>query len=412
MMTTLQDNLTTQIFTLLIVSFFIGVSNVGANNPQCYDLIWSDEFSGNTLDQNKWQYYTWGWNASNVQNCYRQDNVEVNNGTLKLTARYEPGVTCDTGGDFSSGFVETRDKASWTYGYFEARIKLPASNSTWPSFWMSPQDSEYGDWPRSGEVDVFEVKGHDMTRSYGNAHWGNSESDRQQEKGTYTFSAGNTADDWHIYAVEWSEGELKFFIDDVHYHTINNFDEPNAAVHPGPFDKDFFLRLNVAVGGTYLDAPWDNAYNAINQLPATMEVDWVRVYQKNDNCNPDSDPNSTECNMIQNPDFSAGYSAWETYISSSANASLSTNAGYADYMITNGSTSKYKVQLYQTGLLLEQGKTYEVSFRASADANKAIYVQFSDQSNPPTQYHYQDFNVGTSWARATQPILMHVSILV
>lgn len=394
----LQTNVLQQLITILIISFFFNIQNVHAGTPACYNLIWSDEFSGNTLDETKWAYYTWGWNSSEVQNCYRQDNVTVDNGTLKLTASYEPGVTCSSGSDFSSGFVQTRDKAFWTYGYFEARIKLPASNSTWPAFWMSPQNSEYGEWPRSGEIDIFEVKGHDMSRSYGNAHWGNSGDDKQQDKGTFTFPGSNQADNWHIYAVEWQEGELKFYIDGVHYHTINNFDEPNATTHPGPFNIDFYLRLNVAVGGTYLDAPWNDAYNALDQLPAAMEVDWVRVYQKDSNCNPDPEPNPTTCNLIQNADFSDGQQNWNTYISASANASLNTNIGYADYTITNGSTSKYKVQLYQTGFLLEQGKTYEVSFIAEADANKAIYVQFSDQSDPPTQYHYEPFNIGANWA--------------
>jgi len=395
-MKTLQTNAVQQLITLLIASLFFNIQNIYADTPACYNLIWSDEFSGNTLDETKWQYYTWGWNSSEVQSCYRQENVTVNNGTLKLTAMHEPGVTCSSGSNFSSGFVQTRDKAFWTYGYFEARIKLPASDSTWPAFWMSPQNSEYGEWPRSGEIDIFEVKGHDMSRSYGNAHWGNSGDDKQQDKGTYTFPAGSQADNWHVYAVEWQEGELKFYIDDVHYHTINNFDEPNATTHPGPFNIDFYLRLNVAVGGTYLDEPYNDAYNDLGQLPADMEVDWVRVYQKDNNCNPDPEP--IECNLIQNPDFSTGQVSWQTYISSSANASLSTNAGYADYTITNGSTSKYKVQLYQTGFLLEQGKTYEVSFLAKADANKAIYVQFSDQSDPPTQYHYEPFDIGANWA--------------
>jgi len=106
-------------------------------SSECDSLIWSDEFEGNRLDDNKWRYQRGGWNGSNVQNCYVDENT--------------------------------------------------SANSTWPAFWLSPQEAVYGEWPRSGEIDVFEIKGHDMTKSYGNAHWGESGGNKRQEKGTFTF---------------------------------------------------------------------------------------------------------------------------------------------------------------------------------------------------------------------------------
>ncbi len=246
------------------------------------DLIWSDEFDGDALDETKWRYQRGGWNgASNVQNCYVDENTAVVDGVLQITAKYEPGFDCfNVTKDFTSGFVQTKDKIDWTYGYFEAKVRVPASNSTWPAFWMSPQDNVYGEWPRSGEIDIFEIKGHDMTKSYGNAHWGNSRSDKRQEKGTYEFE---DATQWHIYAVDWREGELRFYIDGEHYHTINDFKEPNATEHPGPFNIGFYLRLNMAVGGNYL-SPHNDANNNIDQLPAVMQVDYVRVYSKKPGC--------------------------------------------------------------------------------------------------------------------------------
>jgi len=154
-------------------------------NPEVSDVIWSDEFNGDALDETKWRYQRGGWNgASNVQNCYVDENTAVSDGVLQITAKYEPGFDCfNVTKDFTSGFVQTKDKINWTYGYFEAKVRVPASNSTWPAFWMSPQDNVYGEWPQSGEIDIFEIKGHDMTKSYGNAHWGNSRSDKRQEKG-------------------------------------------------------------------------------------------------------------------------------------------------------------------------------------------------------------------------------------
>lgn len=244
-------------------------------------LIWSDEFDGDTLDIDKWSYQRGGWNGANVQNCYIEENSMVSDGTLKITAKYEPNYDCFGGAkDFTSGFIQTKDRVSWTYGYFEARVKVPASNSTWPAFWLSPQDPVYGEWPLSGEIDVFEIKGHDMTKSHGTAHWGESRTNRRQKKGTYEFE---DASQWHVYAVDWVEGELNFFIDSEYYHTINDFKAPNATTHPGPFNIDFYIRLNMAVGGDYLNEPHNDAMNNLDQLPAVMEVDYVRVYSQNPN---------------------------------------------------------------------------------------------------------------------------------
>ena len=120
-----------------------------------------------------------------------------------------------------------------------------------------------------------------MTKSYGNAHWGESASNKRQEKGTFEFA---DATQWHVYAVEWTEGELKFYIDGEYYHTINDFKAPNATTQPGPFNIDFYIRLNMAVGGNYLTAPHNDANNNLAQLPAVMEVDYVRVYSQKPGC--------------------------------------------------------------------------------------------------------------------------------
>lgn len=287
----LQKTINHLIFPIVLI--FLIPLQVFGQAPEGYTLIWSDEFSGNSLDESKWKIRRGGWNASNVQNCYVPENVAIADGSLQLTAKHTPNYTCgDNAGnefsrDFTSGFVETLGKANWTFGYFEARVKVPASNSTWPAFWMSPEEKEYGTWPASGEIDIFEIKGHDMTSTYGNAIWGNSITDRTDRKQAYEIQ---DADAWHVYGLEWQIGVLKFYIDGNLYHTIHHFDEPNAGTHPQPFDIPYYLRLNIAVGGTYLQAPFDDAHNGIDQLPATMEVDWVRVYEKTTTSAPDIKP--------------------------------------------------------------------------------------------------------------------------
>lgn len=292
------------IYRFLSIVFVVAVISMGwisfrysSNNAmalpddQSYKLVWQDEFDGNNLNTDNWDYQTGGWNASGVQNCYKSNNIAVSNGTLKIIARYEPGVRCSGGTrDFTSGFVQTKNKQTWTYGYFEARMRLPVNNgNTWPAFWMSPNQATYGSWPASGEIDVIEAKGHDLSYVSGNAHWGTSQKRVQRPKITRI----NTGD-WHVYAVKWQEGKLEFFVDGQLYHTIDNFSNPNAAGHPGPFNIPFYLRLNMAIGGTYLDAPHNDAHNNINSFPATMEVDYVRVYQKSNHTNTaPANPGST-----------------------------------------------------------------------------------------------------------------------
>ena len=260
-----------------------------------YEKVWSDEFNGDSLDTNVWSPYVGGWNASAVQGCYKDspENINVSGGSLNLIGLHKPGVTCNKGKnkDFTSGFVETKDKKAWTYGYFEARIKMPNNKSTWPAFWMSPNEKRYGDgWPMNGEIDIVETKGSDLDYAAADAHWGKSTTNKMHKNSHKTdLPAGfSNTTDWHTYGVKWTEGKLEYFIDGKSYHTVEGFGQPNAANTPnGPFDVPFFLRLNMAIGGNYIDGPggkWSDAYNVVAEepstFPATMSVDYVRVYQK------------------------------------------------------------------------------------------------------------------------------------
>ena len=258
--------------------------------------VWRDEFNGASLDKDSWNVRSGGWGANHVQSCYRdkEENVNVKNGSLNLVGLYKPGERCsgnEKSGNFTSGFVETKGKRFWTYGYIEARIKMPNNKSTWPAFWMSPNEKRYGDgWPMNGEIDIVETKGSDLDYAAADAHWGKSitnKTHKNSHKSDLPAGFSNTTD-WHTYGVKWTEGKLEYFIDGKSYHTVEGFGQPNAANTPhGPFDVPFFLRLNMAIGGTYIDGPggkWSNAYNVVAEepgtFPATMSVDYVRVYQK------------------------------------------------------------------------------------------------------------------------------------
>ena len=275
-----------------------------ANHYQLYPR-WSDEFDGTSLNlatsgvQNKlrWNYYTGGWKDENqqVQNCYtsEEENVNVSGGSLNLVGLYKPGKTC-TGntktGDFTSGFVETRDSFNMNRGYVEARIKMPKNKSTWPGFWLSPKDKAYGEWPNSGEIDVVEGKGSNHKFAASDAHWRDKNTPTGQpgshrsRQGVIPSTKFDTLDttEWHTYGVKISQCRLEYFIDGELHHTITEFKNSNSTGEPcGPFNKGFFIRLNLAIGGNYIDAPWNDAHNSVgaaDDFPATMSIDYVRVY--------------------------------------------------------------------------------------------------------------------------------------
>ena len=263
--------------------------------------VWRDEFDGNSLDGTKWTALNGGWGdeGQQVRNCYTRsdENINVSGGSLNLIGLYKPGATCTGGntktGNFTSGFVQTKNKAYFKYGYIEARIKMPKNKSTWPGFWMSPNNSPYGPgWPDWGEIDIVETKGSNHQFAASDAHWRDkntptgqtgSHRNRQGVIPPSKFGTGNDTTEWHTYGVKWTEGKLEYFIDGEWHHTITEFKNSNSTGNPnGPFDQNFFLRLNLAIGGNYIDAPWNDAHNSVgaaNDFPATMSIDYVRVYE-------------------------------------------------------------------------------------------------------------------------------------
>ena len=265
--------------------------------------VWRDEFDGNSLDGTKWTALNGGWGdeGQQVRNCYTRsdENINVSGGSLNLIGLYKPGATCTGGntktGNFTSGFVQTKNKAYFKYGYIEARIKMPKNKSTWPGFWMSPNNSPYGPgWPDWGEIDIVEAKGSNRQFAASDAHWRDkntptgqtgSHRNRQGVIPPSKFGTGNDTTEWHTYGVKWTEGKLEYFIDGEWHHTITEFKNSNSTGSPnGPFDQNFFLRLNLAIGGNYIDSPWDDPINSVGAangegFPATMSIDYVRVYE-------------------------------------------------------------------------------------------------------------------------------------
>ncbi len=243
-------------------------------------LVWSDEFDGVQPDPETWffesgdgsQYGNPGWGNNELQ-WYLPDSAALRAGLLIITARRE----VQSSKNYTSARINTRDRIALRYGRVEARIRLPAGQGIWPAFWMMPQDDTYGGWAASGEIDVMEavnLGGSGGNSVHGTLHYGGQWPNNVFSGNEYSVATSATTD-FHIYALEWDEAEIRWYVDGVMYAAQNSW-STTSAPYPAPFDKAFYILLNVAVGGN-----WPGAPNAATVFPVTMEVDYVRVYSGN-----------------------------------------------------------------------------------------------------------------------------------
>lgn len=246
-----------------------------------YQLVWQDEFDGTALDTDKWSAVQHGFVDNNELQFYtnRPENVRVEDGLLLLTALREDytGTGPWMNGQYqtsayTSGKVESLSKAEFQYGRFEARMRLPRGEGTWPAFWMLGTnlfDPDVG-WPKSGEIDIMEhanvvdaIGAAIHTEAYNHTIG-------TQKTGGIGISDYDTA--FHVYGVEWTPERLSFYLDDQVYFTVTKAELGDSQAE-WPFDQPFWMILNLAVGGAWGGDPTGGDY------PYTLEVDWVRVYQ-------------------------------------------------------------------------------------------------------------------------------------
>ena len=226
-----------------------------------YTLTWSDEFNGTSVDATKWNFETGNLNVNGEKEFYQAANAVEANGMLQITAKNEP----QGGFPYTSARMNTINKFSTTYGKIEARIKLPMGAGLWPAFWMLGSDINTGTiWPGCGEIDIMEHVNADSL-IYGTMHWsaGGQEAD-------YGLNLSSSPSEWHIYSVTWDTNSIKWYMDNTLYVTGNIAGSINST---GAFHLPFFLILNLAVAGNFPGQTVD-----LSKLPATMYVDYVRVY--------------------------------------------------------------------------------------------------------------------------------------
>ncbi len=248
-------------------------SSALAQSSNGWTLVWSDEFTqanGSSPDASKWAYDigtgSSGW-GNNEWQYYtsRTNNVRIENNQLVIEAKAESHM----GANYTSARLKTQGKASWTYGRMEARIKLPRGQGIWPAFWMLGTNITSAGWPDCGEIDILENIGREPTIIHGTVH-GPGYSGGNSISGPYSLPGNPVfADDFHVYAVEWTTNQIKWFVDTQPYFSVTPVNLTGSWV----FNAPEFVILNVAVGGN-----WPGYPDGTTVFPQRMLVDYVRVY--------------------------------------------------------------------------------------------------------------------------------------
>ncbi|MFU8793413.1 MAG: family 16 glycosylhydrolase [Acholeplasmataceae bacterium] len=254
---------------------------------ESYVLTWCDDFTaeGDNLNQrgidlDKWAFQIGtgaseglnGW-GNNEQQYYRSENAFVRGGNLIIEAKEETFNDMP----YTSARLFTRPTFGQRYGRFEALIKLPVGQGLWPAFWLMPVDNVYGGWANSGEIDIMEARGRLPLEASSALHFGGSWPNNAYTSRNYAFSQGKSIADFNLYTVEWEPDVFRFYVNNELYHTVTSWYNTGFDF-PAPFDQEFYIILNLAVGGTF-----DGNRLPPSQLfldPVEMVVAYVRVYQK------------------------------------------------------------------------------------------------------------------------------------
>jgi beta-glucanase (GH16 family) len=399
-----------------------------------WSLVWSDEFDGtgtnldtNGIDLSKWgyqegtgtQYGLDGW-GNNEQQYYTSDNIKVEEGKLVIEAKSDGR----NGKPYTSGRLWTSPTMNKKYGKFEARMKLPTGEGIWPAFWMMPKDQAYGGWAASGELDIMEARGRLPGQVDGTIHYGKGWPNNKAVGEHYTFPEGQDMTSFHTYSVEWEPGEIRWYVDGNLYQTQNNWfsqgvGEPDKYAYPAPFDQEFYMILNLAVGGNY-----DGGRLPVNtDFPAIMEVDYVRVYDLTGR--PYREPvepvlekeelpanakSAIEDNYVYDVDYDNGFTditsdtqsldtTFWNFVHQSQFAAVGTisvdtvnTSKFAKVDITNGGNAAHSVQLIQN-VTLAKGRYYKLSFDAKASAPRTMAVKFGGGADRGWSAYSDNFNV-------------------
>ncbi|ESU31068.1 hypothetical protein G3A_18585 [Bacillus sp. 17376] len=389
-------------------------------NKSEWSLVWSDEFSGPEIDRSKWTHDIGNWIVDedgngiapgwgNNEKEYYTDSSEnafIDDGKLVIKAKQEK-VTDEFGTyDYTSAKLKTKGLFSKKYGRYEIKAKLPTGKGLWPAIWMLPEEDKYGTWAASGEIDIMESWGSRPHTVAGTIHYGEGWPNNKYTGKEFELPENRGIDKWHTYALEWEPGELRWYVDGELYQTQNKWyskGKDNAAnfSYPAPFDQEFYLVMNLAVGGWF-----DGEPDETTKFPSQMEVDYVRVYdlKKRDYREPvepvsgpvelpaDAKQPLEDGNLIYDQNFEEPITAvdepgealdskyWnfvklpEFGGDGSLTVEEIEGKRFAKTNITNAGSQLYSLQMIQN-LSLGNGGKYKVSFDAKSTAPRNIMVK-------------------------------------
>lgn len=244
-----------------------------------YELVWEENFDGSSLNLDSWNIETGGHGWGNKESQYytgRSENLRVKDGCLEIEVKKEKYEN----NNYTSARITTKSKHDFLYGKIEARIRLPKGGGTWPAFWMLG----YGSWPYCGEIDIMEHVGNHPTRIYHALHTQLANGSKGNNWSN-TPTLANAEEEFHVFGIEWLQNyefgrdAIRFYIDDK-VSTIKYEGSEGENRAEWPFNKEFYIILNVALGGVMGGNINDNIFSDPVNNPVMMKVDWVRVYQK------------------------------------------------------------------------------------------------------------------------------------
>lgn len=250
-------------------TFEVDIPTTGFTSPTTYPnmtLLWEDDFCDSEVDLNNWTFEfgngNSGWGNNELQN-YKSENASIVNCNLVIEAKKE------LNGQYTSTRMITKNKFDFQFGRVDIRAALPTGQGIWPALWMLGSNIDAVGWPGCGEIDIMEIVGHDPNRLHGTAHWKDG-GGSHASFGKDILSSSSLKNEFHVYSVIWSDGQIRWLLDDVQYNVLNTSGADLSEFNAG----DFFFIFNVAVGGN-----WPGSPDATTQFPQHMIVDYIRVFQ-------------------------------------------------------------------------------------------------------------------------------------
>ncbi|AFH63505.1 carbohydrate binding domain-containing protein [Paenibacillus caseinilyticus] len=370
--------------------------------------VWGDEFDDGVIDGSKWTFDLTngasvgnpGWGNNELQYyTNRPENVKEEDGKLVITALKENYE----GFGYTSARIKTKGLFAKRYGKFEIRASAPAGKGYWPAIWMLPEHNRYGGWAASGEIDIMEGWGSRPHTIAGTIHYGQQWPSNTYSGKEYELPNGSTIEDYHTYAIEWEPGEIRWYVDGLLYSTKNDWysrsaDQPANNAYPAPFDEEFHLLMNLAVGGNFDGSPAPDTV-----FPKSMKVDYVRVYEltgreyrepvpptvAKEEYLPGAKLPQANGSLIYNSGFTQtleadpgmgipGTAHWALYKDPGAEADVSLeNIGgsrFAKVTVGQAGSNAYSIQP-QAIVSLAKGRYYKLSFDAKTDTARSMNVK-------------------------------------